>query len=104
VWAAIIVCTGSVAVSAEILQKRKDAEGNVHFGTSSDPELCCMCQPAIDYETQHGRTTFFLKQGLERAVANDRVFLSGDGKAWYCEGTREMGRFGRKCGLIPQAM
>lgn len=100
----IVVCTASTAVSAQPLQKREDAEGNVHFGTLSDPMLCCMCQPALDYETRHSQTTFFLEHGLERAVSNDRVYLSGDGKAWYCEGIREMGHFSRKCGLTPQVM
>ena len=103
-WAAIVLCTGDVAVSAEALLKRKDAEENVHFGTSSNPNLCCMCQPALDYETRHSQTTFVLQYGLERAVANERVFLSGDRKAWYCEGNREMGLSSQKCGLTLQVM
>lgn len=102
--AAIVLCTGNVSVSAEALLKRKDAEGNVHFGISSNRNLCCMCQPALDYETRHGQTIFVLQYGLERAVANERVFLSGDGKAWYCEGDREMGLSSQKCGLTPQVM
>ena len=77
---------GAGVASAEALLKHKDAEGNVHFGTASDPYLCCMCQPAVDYETHRGQTKFVLPYGLERAVANARVFLSADGDVWYCEG------------------
>jgi hypothetical protein len=103
-WFAFFLCVCISAVSAEPLAKLEDAEGNVHFGTSVNPNLCCMCQPALDYETRRAQTIFALQYGLERAVSNERVFLSGDGKAWYCEGTREVGRFGRKCGLTPQGM
>jgi hypothetical protein len=103
-WSAIFLSALAGAVSAEPLVKREDTEGNVHFGTASNPNLCCMCQPALDYETRSGQTIFALQYGLERAVSNERVFLSGDGKAWYCEGTREVGRFGRKCGLTPLGM
>ncbi len=102
--AAVVVSMGVAAVSAEGLQERMDVEGNVHFGTSSSPNLCCMCQPALDYETRDSQTIFILQYGLRRAVANERVFLSGDGKAWYCEGNREMGQSSQKCGLTPQAM
>ena len=100
----IVLCTVPAAVSAEALQKRWDADGAVHFGTSANPNLCCMCQPAVDYGTSGGRTRFHLRHGLERTVANERVYLSTDGAAWYCEGLREMGRSGRKCGLVPQGM
>ena len=101
---AVVCSIGAGAVSAEVLLKHKDAEGNVHFGTASNPHLCCMCQPAVDHETRHSQTNFVLPYGLERAVSNERVFLSGDGDAWYCEGNREMGQFGQKCGLTPQTM
>ena len=101
---AVICGIGTGAASAEALLKYKDAEGSTHFGTASNPHLCCMCQPAVDYETHRGQTNFVLPYGLERAVSNGRVFLSGDGEAWYCEGDREMGQFNQKCGLTPQAM
>lgn len=90
--------------SAEPLHKRMDAEGNVHYGTATDPNLCCMCRPALSYAPQGGRTVFFLRHGLERAVGNERVFISADGRAWYCDGVREMGRATRKCGLVPPLM
>ncbi len=73
----------------------------MHYGTESDPYLCCMCQPALDYTSDGGSTVFSLEHGLERSVGNDRVFLSQDGRAWYCEGIREIGRSSQKCGLIP---
>ncbi len=103
-WVLIVVCSGNAAVSAEALQKRKDADGNLHFGTSGNPNLCCMCQPALEFESHNSRTIFLLRYGLERAVANESVYLSLDNSAWYCEGYREMGKTGQKCGLIPQAM
>ena len=103
--ASAVVCgIGAEAASAEALLKYRDAEGSIHFGTASNPHLCCMCQPALDYEARSGQTKFILPYGLERAVSNGRVFLSGDGEAWYCEGNREMGRFSQKCGLTPQTM
>ncbi|WP_136660413.1 hypothetical protein [Nitratireductor sp. XY-223] len=101
---AVFLCLAGTAVDAQTLQKRQDAEGNVHYGTPANPELCCMCQPALRYETEGGRTRFHLRYGIERAVANERVFLSEDGSAWYCEGAREMGNAGRKCGLVPPVM
>ena len=101
---AVVLGIGAGAASAEALLKYNDAEGNTHFGTASNPHLCCMCQPAVDYKTGRGQTNFVLPYGLERAVANERVFLSEDGDAWYCEGNREMGQFSQKCGLTPQTM
>ncbi len=92
------------AFSAEPLQMRKDAEGNIHFGNPGNPELCCMCQPAADYQTQPGKVLFSLPAGLKRAVSNDSVFLSPDGQAWYCEGVKEGGRLSQKCGLVPPGM
>ncbi len=103
--AAVLACLPwNTAASAEVLTKRQDAEGNVHYGTERAPDLCCMCRPALRYEAAIGRTVFHLPHGIERAVGNDRVFLSDDGRAWYCEGTRELGRLGRKCGLVPPVM
>lgn len=99
---AIAALAGPAA--AEPLRKLVDGEGNVHFGTASDPHACCMCQPALDHRTGGDRTTFLLRHGLRRTVGNERVFLSADGEAWYCEGTREIGRFGDKCGLVPPLM
>jgi len=101
---AIVMAPPGVSAGAEPLRKRTDAEGNVHYGTASDPYACCMCEQALGYESHAGNTTFLLRHGLTRIVGNERVFVSGDGEAWYCEGTREMGRFGRKCGLVPPLM
>lgn len=98
---AMVLCLGGIPASAEALRQSRDTEGNVHFGTSRNPNLCCMCMPALRFESERGRTRFFLPYGLERTVGNDRVFSSQDGKAWYCEGVREMGRSSHKCGLIP---
>lgn len=95
---------GTLPSVAEELKMRVDGEGNVHFGNSSEPELCCMCQKSLRYEVQPDQTRFDLASGLSRSVGNDRVFLSPDGDAWYCEGVREMGSLSRKCGLVPDLL
>jgi hypothetical protein len=89
------------AMAAE-LQKRVDLEGNIHFGTADEADLCCMCRRAAGFEFRSGKTLFRLNHGIDRVVSNSDVYLSADGEAWYCEGVREQGALGRKCGLVPQ--
>ncbi|MEX3009266.1 hypothetical protein [Hoeflea sp. TYP-13] len=104
IWIVVLILSSHAAGAAETLQMYRDAEGNVHYGTFGNPNLCCMCQPALRYTANDRFTRFFLQYGIERDVSNKRVFLSGDSRAWYCEGSREMGQGGQKCGLIPPVM
>ena len=101
---AIFIVFADATVCAQELRKRTDSEGNVHYGTTKNPNLCCMCQPALGFKSHSSITVFSLQYGLERVVGNDRVFLSEDRKAWYCEGNRDSGKLDKKCGLVPSAM
>ena len=96
-----IFAAACVAKAAQ-LEKFVDPEGNIHFGTPSNPTQCCMCQQAVRFVSGPGNVTFSLRQGLERTVGNDRVYLSPDRDPWYCEGVREGGRLTEKCGFVPQ--